>query len=164
MQHSIEGNQTGQQTDRGAEFTAVIYPSETSKSWRVVIERWVAYTYDGIMIYPQQQVYSERIPNTGIEGIVNHLESLGWSVPDPVKWTTVFHNPVQSAYAIELAEAPELPEDYRGRPLEQRWAISECMLRGISAEFAAEMIDSGQRTVEEIRATFETEKIMRTIV
>lgn len=163
MRHSIGETETETQTNQGTEFTAVIYPSQNNLTWNIVIEQWVVHTFDGVTIYPQRQVYQRRIANTGTDGIVGHLEGLGWTVPPVNEWHTVFHNAVQSAYTVELAERPALPEVYRNRVPEERWAISECLLRGIPAEFTAELIDTGARTVEEIKVAFDTEAIMRTV-
>lgn len=164
MKHSIEVSDKSQWVEREATYTAVVYPNETNRMWDIVIERWVAQPYEGTTVYPQEQVYRQRIPNTGADGIVEHLEELGWVVPPMTEWATAFHNAVQSAYTIELDSAPKFPEIYQRRPAAQRWLIRECLIRGVCPDFSVQMIDSGVRTVEEVFAAFDVERIARAVL
>jgi hypothetical protein len=144
---------------------AVAYPGENGRTWTIVVERWEARSYNGTTVYPQTQLYRARIEadvDAGVEAVSNHLAGLGWTVSAPDTWGTTVSNAVQSAYVIDLPGAPVLDASYRDRPQDEQWVLTECLLRGISPVFAAELIDSGARTVDEIAATFDIEAVMRT--
>lgn len=146
-----------------AEFSALIYPNANGPYWDVVIYQALTPIVDGEPTHGLRQLLRRRISSDGPDAIVSYLTLLGWTVAPMTTWLPVPHDAVQRGYLITLG-APELPVDFSDRPPHERWIISECMRRGMSAPEAAEHIDAGIHTPEEIMVIFELEAHLDTVV